>query len=49
MSRENVLKMSEFRSSGDDCERKFHYIKGSVHQNHIDLPFVVCVSFSFPF
>ena len=49
MSRENILKMSELRSrdgvdDSSSSSRRFHYIKGSVHQNHIDSPFVFSVS-----
>lgn len=43
LSLENVRKMAEFRrgkSKDSASERKFLYIKGSVHQNHLDAPFI---------
>ena len=40
-SPKNLAKMSEFKS--DQVERTFCYIKGSVHQNHLDAPFIVQV------
>jgi hypothetical protein len=45
-SKENLSKMSEFRLSPEQAseagavDRRFQYIKGSVHQNTLDAPFV---------
>ncbi|TRY77916.1 hypothetical protein TCAL_13122 [Tigriopus californicus] len=38
-SKENIAKISEFQR--DDADRQFHFIKGSVHQNHLDVPFIL--------
>jgi hypothetical protein len=39
---ENLKKMATFsEAASDDHERICHVIKGSVHQNHIDAPFVL--------
>ena len=48
-SEDNLNKMKELlieesEASSSDCERRFVYIKGSVHQNLLDLPFVFHVS-----
>jgi hypothetical protein len=41
---ENLKKMATFsEAASDDHERICHVIKGSVHQNHIDAPFVLKV------
>ncbi len=51
LNEENLKKMETFRQeagaesmSSQDIERICYYIKGSVHQNHIDAPFVIKVS-----
>ena len=45
LSPENLGKMAQLKndkhSSGIPADRKFCYIKGSVHQNQLDLPFVL--------
>lgn len=51
LNEENLKKMETFRQeagaesmSSQDIERICYYIKGSVHQNHIDAPFVIKVA-----
>ena len=42
LSPENLGKMSQLKTDDENgAERKFCYIKGSVHQNQLDLPFVL--------
>jgi hypothetical protein len=41
--------MSELAVPGEEKEqreRKFYFIKGSVHQNHLDAPFILHVRFA---
>jgi len=42
MSRHNIQKMKLFleKEESDPCQRKMIFIKGSVHQNHIDAPLI---------
>ena len=42
MSRHNIEKMKQFleKEESDPCQRKMIFIKGSVHQNHIDAPLI---------
>lgn len=40
MSRQNINKMKTFLSDSDTENRKMIFIKGSVHQNHIDAPLI---------
>ena len=40
MSRHNITKMKTFLSEDDGDKRKMIFIKGSVHQNHIDAPLI---------
>jgi hypothetical protein len=42
LNKENVEKMTSFAKSTQ--ERHCHCIRGSVHQNHIDAPFVLQVT-----
>jgi hypothetical protein len=41
-SQENLAKILEIRGDSDNADesRRFFFIKGSMHQNHIDAPFV---------
>lgn len=49
LHRQNLEKMATFKVDGGGSEgvpkRQCCYIKGSVHQNHLDIPFVlkVCI------
>ena len=40
MNRQNINKMKTFLSDTDAENRKMIFIKGSVHQNHIDAPLI---------
>merc|ERR1711868_224885 len=40
MSRQNINKMKTFLLDSDTENRKMIFIKGSVHQNHIDAPLI---------
>ena len=43
LNEENLKKMETFSESDEDVQRTCLYIQGSVHQNHIDAPFVMRV------
>ena len=43
LNEENLKKMETFSESQGEVQRTCLYIQGSVHQNHIDAPFVLKV------
>eukprot|EP00095_Tigriopus_kingsejongensis_P006071 maker-scaffold917_size81461-snap-gene-0.9 protein:Tk06071 transcript:maker-scaffold917_size81461-snap-gene-0.9-mRNA-1 annotation:"hypothetical protein DAPPUDRAFT_208600" len=42
-SKENISRMAQLQKEG--VERQFYFIKGSVHQNHLDVPFILRAGF----
>ena len=43
LNEENLKKMETFSDSQEEVQRTCLHILGSVHQNHIDAPFVIRV------